>query len=139
MKGIKRIVGTSLAAAMVFSASGTGAKGPQFRESVTVRGITSGVSGDHHLTFSGPVGLPGISLGAGTYIFRRPAANVLQVLSEHRQPYAMVITTPTMRPTPADTYEIVLGAPGAPGAPKRIEAWFLPGESTGQQLSYRNR
>ena len=36
-----------------------------------------------------------------------------------------------------DRYEVVLGSPLGDGSPRRIEAWFAPGESTGQQLMYK--
>jgi hypothetical protein len=115
---------------------------PQFRDTITVRGMVRGpgVGADHLLTFSGPVALPGISLGAGTYVFARPSANVLQVLSsDRRHPYAMLLTVATTRADSIDSYQIVLGPRMAEGAPRRIEAWFVPGESTGQELIYPKR
>ena len=140
MNGMKRIVGSAVAAAIVCTAAGAAARGPQFRETLTVRGVaSSNVSGEHALTFGSPIALPGVSLGAGTYIFRRPSAGILQVLNAKREPYAMMLTTPAARPEPAPHYEIVLGEPAADGSPRRLEAWFLPGESTGQQLIYRDR
>lgn len=122
---------TAIAAASIVRADG-----PQFRDTVTVRGMVSGSHGEHHLTFSGPVALPGIALGAGTYIFSRPSTNVLRVTSAGRKPYALLLTLPAARAGATDAYQIVLGPPAAPGSPRRIEAWFLPGESTGQQLIY---
>jgi hypothetical protein len=113
-----------------------GAKEPQFRDSITVQGTVGGAAGEHHLTFSGPVSLPGLSLAAGTYIFRKPANDVLQVTSGQREPYAMVMTRPITRTTRIDRYEVVLGSPLADGSPRRIEAWFAAGESIGQQLMY---
>ena len=100
-------------------------------------GTVGGSAGEHHLTFSGPVALPGVSLGPGTYIFRKPASNVLQVTNANRVPYAMVMTRPISRTARTDRYEVVLGSPLSDGSPRRIEAWFAPGESTGQQLMYK--
>ena len=80
--------------ALVLVGVAAGAKEPQFRDSVTVQGTVGGSTGEHHLTFSGPVALPGVSLGPGTYIFRRPAGNVLQVTNANRVPYAMLMTRP---------------------------------------------
>jgi len=54
-------------------------------------------------------------------------------------PYAMVSTTSIARTGRTDRYEVVLGAPLTDGSPRRIEAWFAPGESTGQQLMYPAR
>jgi hypothetical protein len=120
---------------------GLGAEKPQFRDTITVRGMVrggGGSAGEHRLTFSGPVALPGVSLGAGSYIFTRPSANVLQVKSaDGLRPYAMLLTVATTRTEEIDSYQIVLGPRIAEGAPRRIEAWFAPGESTGQQLIYR--
>jgi hypothetical protein len=131
-------VGVALGVLMLVGAA-AGAKEPQFRDSITVQGTVGGSPGEHHLTFSGPVALPGVSLGPGTYIFRKPTTSVLQVTNGKREPYAMVMTRPISRPGPSDRYEIVLGAPLTDGSPRRIEAWFAPGESTGQQLMYRAR
>jgi hypothetical protein len=123
--------------ALVLVGVAAGAKEPQFRDSVTVQGMIGGSAGEHHLTFSGPVALPGVSLGPGTYIFRKPANNVLQVTNANRVPYAMLQTRPISRPARTDRYEVVLGAPVSDGSPRKIEAWFAPGESTGQQLMYK--
>ena len=123
--------------ALVLVGVAAGAKEPQFRDSVTVQGTVGGSTGEHQLTFSGPVALPGVSLGPGTYIFRKPAGNVLQVTNANRVPYAMLMTRPISRTARTDRYEVVLGAPLSDGSPRRIEAWFAPGESTGQQLMYK--
>ena len=123
--------------ALVLVGVAAGAKEPQFRDSVTVQGRIGGSPGEHHLTFSGPVALPGISLGPGTYIFRKPANNVLQVTNANRVPYAMLMTRPISRTVQTDRYEIVLGPPLTDGSPRRIQAWFAPGESIGQELMYK--
>jgi hypothetical protein len=137
MKQVKRSVAVAIVAgAWVLVGVGAGAKGPQFRESITVEGVIRGSAQEHHLTFSGPVALPGVSLAPGTYIFRRPASNVLLVTNSRRQPYAMLSTVSASRTSSSDRYEVVLGAPLTDGSPRRIEAWFAPGESTGQQLIY---
>jgi hypothetical protein len=137
MKQAKRGVGIVFAVgALMLAGVGAGAEGPQFRDSVTVQGAIAGSAQEHYLTFSAPVSLPGVSLAPGTYIFRRPASNVLMVTNAKRQPYAMLSTMGASRPSANDRYEVVLGAPLADGAPRKIEAWFVPGESTGQQLIY---
>ena len=138
MQNMKRGVRTAVIGAALLTAVGAGAKEPQFRDTITVPGtVQGGITGEHHLTFSGPVALPGVSLSPGTYIFRRPATNVLQVSNARREPYAMVMTTSATRTSKTDSYEIVLGPPLAAGSPRRIEAWFAPGEASGQQLLYR--
>ena len=140
MKQVKHGVAIAIVVgAWVITGVGAGAKGPQFRESITVKGLIGGSAGEHHLTFSGPVALPGVSLAPGTYIFRRPAGNVLLVTNTKRQPYAMLSTVAATRTSASDLYEIVLGPPLADGAPRRIEAWFAAGDTTGQQLIYAKR
>jgi hypothetical protein len=138
-KQTTRTLAAAMVGAIVLAGIGVAAKGPQFRDTITVQGHASGqsASGDHQLTFSAPVALPGIALPAGTYTFRRPLANVLQVVNSAGTPYVMMNTVAVTRNTGLDRYEIVLGAPLAEGSPRRIEAWFPAGESTGQQLMYR--
>jgi hypothetical protein len=141
MKQVKRSVAVAVVlGACVLTGVAAGAKGPakgsQFRESITVQGVLGGSSLEHHLTFSGPVALPGVSLGPGTYIFSRPANSVLLVTNSRRQPYAMLSTMSASRTSPSDHYEVILGAPLTDGSPRRIEAWFVPGESNGPQLIY---
>ena len=80
--------------------------------------------------------LPGVSLAPGTYIFRRPASNVLQVTNANREPYAMLTTTAIARPAQTDATRSSSGRP-SPMVPARLEAWFAPGESTGQQPIYK--
>ena len=137
MKQVKRSVAVAfVVGAWVLTGVGAGAKGPQFRETITVQGAIGGMANEHHLTFSAPVALPGVALAPGTYIFRRPASNVLLVTTANREPYAMLSTISASRARATDRYEVVLGAPLADGSPRRLEAWFAPGESTGQQLIY---
>ena len=137
MKQVNRSVGGAfVVGALMLAGVGAGAKEPQFRDSVTVQGAMGGSTQEHHLTFSGPVALPGVALAPGTYIFRRPASNILLVTNAKRQPYAMISTVAALRTSPTNRYEVVLGEPVAEGSPRRIEAWFAPGDSTGQQLIY---
>ena len=134
MKPLKTVL---VAAMVAVSGAGTVAQSPQFTEELTVRGLPKAWSGDYILSFSGPVALPGVSLAAGTYIFRRPTGNVLQVLSANRQrAYALMQTIPTHR---LDTtgQAVVFGEPLSAGAPPRIVAWFPPGSASGQELIYR--
>lgn len=125
------VVGSCLLTGIV-----AGAKGSQFRDTITVQGTIGGSAQEHHLTFNAPVALPGVALAPGTYIFSRPASNVLLVTNAKRTPYAMLLTTSAPRHNTSDRYEIVLGPPAADGSPRRLEAWFAPGETSGQHLIY---
>ena len=109
---------------------------PTFRETVTVEGKIRQGSGDHTLTFSGPVALPGVSLAPGTYVFRYPLENVVQALDAGGKSYKMFITVPTVRQDAAEGYAIVLGPSSGPDSPRRIVAVFGPGEKTGRQFVY---
>jgi hypothetical protein len=51
----------------------------------------------------------------------------------------MYITIPAVRDTATDGYAVILGAPGAPGSPRRIVAMFEPGAMTGEQFVYSER
>jgi len=136
MKQVKRSVAVAfVVGAWVLTGVGAGAKAPQFRDTITVQGGFGGSAEEHHLTFSAPVALPNVALAPGTYIFRRMASNVLLVTDAGRKPYAMLSTLAASR-TRSDRYEVVLGAPLTEGSPRRLEAWFAPGESSGQQLIY---
>jgi hypothetical protein len=145
----KRLIGAAALAATTAFGVDLQAQGPKFHETVTVQAqeptFRSGGSGrsssaagvgDHALTFSAPVALPGVSLAPGTYIFRRPTAGVVQVTNATGEPYRMFITQAVNRQRSTDGYSIVLGPPAAPDSPRRIIALFAPGERTGQQFVY---
>jgi hypothetical protein len=111
----------------------------KFKETITVQGRVREGMGDHTLTFSGPVALPGVSLAAGTYVFRQPLGNVIQVTSMAGMPYTMFITIPTFRQEALDEYSVVLGPSATPDSPRRIVALFVPGQRTGQEFVYPGR
>ena len=74
-----------MAVAAVAAVLATQAFGPElraadqrFQEVVVVKGTARHARGDYALTFHAPVSLPGLSLGAGTYVFRHAAPNALQ-------------------------------------------------------------
>src|SRR5579859_3624575 len=104
---------------------------------VTVVGHTGDVTGsssDHFLAFSGPVGLPGVSLGPGTYIFRLVAPSVMQVLNEDRSmAYAMFFTIPTERSEVTSDYAVSLHKIWH-DVPPRLATLFFPNTSTGYEL-----
>jgi hypothetical protein len=94
-----------------------------------------------YLTFSGPVRLPGVSLGAGTYVFEianpMTGGDVVRVSSrDGRTSYFQGFTTavpkpPRMRPEAA----VSLGE-SSKEKPAPILAWYPAGESTGRQFKY---
>jgi hypothetical protein len=93
-----------------------------------------------YLTFSAPVELPGVTLSAGTYQFSHlecaMTAGLLQVSSaDGTEVYGTFLTVPEQRMTPSTRPEVVFAEMPA-GSPMAIEAWFYPGERTGDELIY---
>jgi hypothetical protein len=110
--------------------------------SVSAEDVQTGAPIDRstHMTFSGPVSLPNVSLPAGTYLFRFVDINnssVVQVLSDDgKQQYAMFHTIPIQRtPEAAKTGEIVTFKEGPAAAPRPIDAWFYD-ETVGCEAIY---
>ena len=92
------------------------------------------------LTFSAPVGLPGITLPAGTYVFRFPsrsnARQVIQVVSRDRKTvYALLMTASAWRPIVTHTDQVVFGESPA-DAPPRIAIWYPAHEQAGYEFLY---
>jgi hypothetical protein len=92
------------------------------------------------ITFSGPVELPGISLGAGTYVFKlvnlAADKNTVQVLSQdERTVYATFRSIPDYRTNPTSDTSITFEERAA-GSPPAIKSWFFPGRLTGHRFVY---
>lgn len=88
------------------------------------------------LTFSGPIRIPGATLPAGTYVFRRVVPGVIQVLSDNRATaYSMFMTIPRYRSEPTEKHEVVLGEAPA-NVPPPMEVWFLPWRTIGYEFLY---
>jgi hypothetical protein len=124
---------------------------PRFDETLVVTatpkaGITvKGEGSDYFLTFSGPVGVPGVTLAAGTYLFRFPAGagtRVIQVLKADRSDtYAMFTTSPAHDDTRSifSTARVVMWRERQAGAPPTIKEWYLPGQTTGYEFIYSKK
>jgi hypothetical protein len=95
-----------------------------------------------YLTFSGPVGLPGVSLPAGTYIFElanpSTSSDVIVVRDQNRAwVYFLGFTKKVDRPAGLQNgHQVIFEETGAGRVP-RISAWYPEGESTGHQFMYR--
>jgi hypothetical protein len=93
-----------------------------------------------YFTFSQSVALPGVTLPAGTYMFRLAdpdtTRRVIQVSDkEGTQSYALLLTMPAYRTEAAKDSEIrFLETPA--GAPRAIDAWWYVGDSTGYEFIY---
>ncbi len=106
--------------------------------------VTPGYANDWnqltYFTFSAPVELPGITLPAGTYMFKHPDASadrhIVQVFSKDGQHiYATIMTIPDERPTPSNE-PVVTFAETPAGTPEAIKAWFYPGDTIGDEFIY---
>ncbi len=92
-----------------------------------------------YLTFNRPVSVPGASLPAGTYVFRRPtdtATNVIEVLSkDDSRAFSMFMTIPATRQESTPETTVVFGE--APqGTPPPIRRWFPAYSLTGYEFLY---
>ena len=98
-------------------------------------------SGPSYLTFSGPVSLPGVSLGSGTYVFERVDSQTdthLVVVKNRTTSQVLFLgfTLPVSRPAGlAENHQIVFKE-SPKGVAPRIDAWYPAGESTGAQFMY---
>ena len=93
-----------------------------------------------HVTFTGPVALPGVTLGGGTYIFELASPtslDLVRVLSRDRsRVYLTAFTTQVRRPAgmPADRLVSIGESPA--GTPAPITAWYPLGDVMGHRFIY---
>jgi hypothetical protein len=93
-----------------------------------------------YFTFSQPITLPGVTLPAGTYLFRLADATtgrkVVKVKSQNgMQSYAMTLSIPAERQDVPDEPEISFMETPA-GTPAAVRTWWHQGERTGYELIY---
>ena len=92
------------------------------------------------VTFSAPVALPGVTLPAGSYMFRladsQTNRNIVQVFDKDRTKiYATILAIPAQRQQPADETVITFKEAPASAAPA-VQYWYYPGETMGQEFAY---
>ena len=92
------------------------------------------------LTFSKPFALPGVTLGAGTYVFERAAPltafEVVRVSSRDRRFVYYTGFTELVEKPRGSASPIAFGeAPS--GAPVPVRAWYPTGTNTGHRFLYR--
>jgi hypothetical protein len=92
-------------------------------------------------TFNQPVELPGVTLPAGTYVFRFVDATtgrkVMQVQAKDAssKTYGMFLTISAQRPRPSDDAELrFLETPA--GQPAAVKTWWYPGNTIGREFIY---
>jgi len=124
---LKRLLTTSVLVVLVGAASGANA-------------FTNTSDKRTYFTFSQSVALPGVTLPAGTYMFRladdTTTRKVIQVTSrDGRQSFAMLHTMPVYRPDAPRNPEVRF-METASGAPIAVRAWWQEGERTGYGFIY---
>ncbi|MGB2712784.1 MAG: hypothetical protein WBC51_01300 [Vicinamibacterales bacterium] len=93
-----------------------------------------------YVTVSGPVSLPGVTLPAGTYLFRladtQASRNVVQVFDKDRTKiFATIIAIAAERTEPSD--EAVITFKETPSdRPPAVHYWYYAGEKSGQEFAY---
>jgi hypothetical protein len=123
---LKRLFSTSVLVALVWgSASGANAFTSDKRT---------------YFTFSQSVALPGVTLPAGTYMFRladdTTSRKVIQIANkEGTQSFAMLHTMPVYRADAPREPEVRFMETAA-GAPMAVRAWWQEGERTGYGFVY---
>ena len=92
------------------------------------------------VTFSAPVALPGVTLPAGSYMFKladsQANRNIVQVFDKDRTKiFATILAISAQRNRPADDTVITFKEAPASAAPA-LQYWFYPGETIGQEFAY---
>ena len=92
------------------------------------------------LTFSGPVQVPGVTLPAGTYVFKLVDSssnrNVVQVMNaQENKTYATIIAIPDYRIN-ATSKTVMYFSERQSNAPMAVKSWFYPGDNYGQRFVY---
>jgi hypothetical protein len=124
---LKRLISTSVLVVLVGAASGASA-------------FTNTSDKRTFFTFSQPVALPGVTLPAGTYMFRladdTTTRKVIQVTNRQgTESFAMLHTMPVYRPDAPRDPEVRF-METASGAPIAVRAWWQEGERTGYGFIY---
>ena len=104
-----------------------------------VTGDASPLTTTNLLTFSADVGLPGVTLPRGRYVFEVYDLNcdIVRVLSRDRsRVYFTGFTTHVARPARMDDSRMVTFAETARGIPPRILAWYPVGNASGREFMY---
>jgi hypothetical protein len=88
------------------------------------------------LTFSKPVEVPGEVLPAGTYIFQvLKQGSLTRILSpDELHVYATLLTVPEEKKESEDGATVIMKK--NEDGPERIDAWFFPGDSVGNEFVY---
>lgn len=119
-----------------------GGQSPRFETGITVPGasLRSKGPGAYLVSFSTPVGLPGVSLARGVYTFRYvgQGRSVIQVLNaEGTLSYGFFLPNTIRRNGAVNDAAVWLIRPATDGSPRRVQALFEAGEATGSEFIYQ--
>ena len=90
-----------------------------------------------YLTFSAPVALPGVTLGAGSYVFERVTPEVVRVSNRTtRQVYFTGLTNAIARPMNMSRDQHVTLGESPAGLAQPIKIWFPAGYALGHEFIY---
>jgi hypothetical protein len=94
--------------------------------------------GKVNVTFSSPVEVPGKVLPAGTYVFEAVKEGTLtRIMSaDERHIYVSVLTVPKEENEQTERSSLVNLEPASGGNPPRVDSWFVPGDSVGNEFIY---
>jgi hypothetical protein len=104
--------------------------------------LVKGEPSDYFLTFNTPVGIPGVTLAAGTYLFRFPAgtgAGIIQVLKADSSTEYSMFTTSQIQDSRRDLFsgaQVVTRRERQTSRPPTIREWYLPGRTAGYEFIY---
>ena len=91
------------------------------------------------LTFSGPVEMPGITLQAGTYVFKladTPSRNVVEVWDrEEKNMIGHWLFVQAQRPDVSQE-TVIMFKETAAGTTPAVHFWYYPGERSGKEFVY---
>jgi len=92
------------------------------------------------LTFSGPVQIPGVTLPAGSYVFKLADLSgnrhVVQVFDKaEKKIYTTILAIPNQRLDASDK-PVVLFSERASGSPQAVKVWYYPGDTIGNEFVY---
>ena len=118
-----------------------GGQSPRFETGITVPAaiLRSKRPGVYLVSFNTPIGLPGVSLARGIYLFRYlEGRSAIQVLNaEGTISYGLFLPTTIQRTGTVHDAAVWLIPPSADGGPRRVQALFEPGQSTGSEFVYQ--
>jgi len=92
------------------------------------------------ISFDAPVSLPGVTLPAGSYLFRLTDSyenrNIVQVFDKDRSKiFATILAIPAQRNERSDETVVTFNESPASAAPA-IRYWYYPGARSGQEFAY---